>query len=198
MLFGRPRRYAWGSQTYDANDLPDSYIMDYAEGFNVFIRADRIEEVRFGRVDLGYAFRDTVRIGSTLDDVLKVLGPPAETVTGEKIGWQDGVLYRDVEGMRSRGYCTCRPGDSRVPRGRPRSRPVHHSDLSACLRLKHTTRSSTEERRGSLVSAFRSWCVCLCGMTHGCRRPHAWRDRMDALLFSIVAPETGLTRFVRQ
>lgn len=103
-LFGRPYRYLWGSEMYDANDLPDSYIMQYSDGFSIFISSDHIAEVRFARVDTGYAFRGAIRIGSSLDEVLKVLGPPTETVTGRKAGWKDGVLYRDIEGMKGRGY----------------------------------------------------------------------------------------------
>lgn len=103
-LFGRPQRYLWGSETYDANDLPNSYIMSYSDGFSIFISTNRIVEVRFARVDVGYAFCGTIRIGSSLDDVLKVLGPPTETVTGQKVGWKDGVLYRDAEGSKGRGY----------------------------------------------------------------------------------------------
>ncbi len=103
-LFGPPRSYAWGSETYGPNDLPGRYIMSYSDAFSVFIMRDRVVEVRFDSVDVGYAFRNAIRIGSTLDDVLKVLGPPTETVTGQKIGWQDGILYRDFDGVKGQGY----------------------------------------------------------------------------------------------
>ncbi|HNY80842.1 MAG: S8 family serine peptidase [Sedimentisphaerales bacterium] len=103
-LFGPPRSYAWDSETYGPNDLPGRYIMSYSDAFNVFIMRDHVVEVRFDSVDVGYAFRNAIRIGSTLDDVLKVLGPPTETVAGQKIGWQDGILYRDIDGVKGQGY----------------------------------------------------------------------------------------------
>lgn len=103
-LFGPPQRYLWGTRTYGPNDLPDRYIMNYSDGFSIYIAFAHIAEIRFQGVDVGYAFRDTIRIGSTVDDVLKVVGPSTETVTGQKVGWQDGVLYRDIEGMKGRGY----------------------------------------------------------------------------------------------
>lgn len=78
--------------------------MSYSDAFNVFIMRDHVVEVRFDSVDVGYAFRNAIRIGSTLDDVLKVLGPPTETVAGQKIGWQDGILYRDIDGVKGQGY----------------------------------------------------------------------------------------------
>ncbi len=103
-LFGSPQSYMWGSQTYGSNDLPSRYLMDYSDAFSVFIMRDRIMEVRFEHVDIGYAFRGAIRIGSTLDDVLNVLGPPAKVVTGQKNEWEDGVLYQNIDGRKGRGY----------------------------------------------------------------------------------------------
>jgi Subtilase family len=103
-LFGLPQRYGWGRQTFDPCDLPDRYIMNYPQAFRIVIMRDRIVEVRFDQVDVGYTFRDTIRTGSTLDDVLKVLGSPTKVVTGQKNEWEEGVLYQDIDGVKGNGY----------------------------------------------------------------------------------------------
>ena len=76
-LFGPPQRYLWGTQTYGPNDLPDRYIMNYSDGFSIYIAFGHIAEIRFQGIDVGYAFRDKIRIGSTLDEVADT-GPVEE------------------------------------------------------------------------------------------------------------------------
>jgi hypothetical protein len=44
-----------------------------------------------------------VHLGSTLDEVLQALGPPSETVVGKPLGFDAGVLYKDIDGTK--GYC---------------------------------------------------------------------------------------------
>jgi len=83
------------------DNLPDRYIMLYPDGFSIFMINRRIKELRFHRP--GYTFRGKLRVGSTLEEVLKVLGPPTETVSGRKNTFKDGVLYKDIDGRK--GHC---------------------------------------------------------------------------------------------
>ena len=81
-LFGEPAWYRLrGNQTFAEDKLPNFYIMFYSRVFSVFIGVGPIQELRFeDRSD--YAFHGTLRVGSTLDEALKVMGPPDRTVEG--------------------------------------------------------------------------------------------------------------------
>jgi hypothetical protein len=98
-LFGEPSRYGWGDQTFQPDALPDRYIMSYPCGFCVFMMGDRIMEIRHERHRGGspYVYRGTLRIGSTMEEAVALLGEPTETVTGQN-EFQDGVLYRGADG----------------------------------------------------------------------------------------------------
>ena len=95
-LFGKPASYIWGNQTFAEDKLPNFYIMFYSRVFSVFMSMGQIQELRFeDRSD--YAFHGTLRVGSTLDEALKVMGPSDRTVEGGTIGFEDGVLYKDAQ-----------------------------------------------------------------------------------------------------
>ncbi len=98
-IFGEPINYVWGSQIFKPDALPDRYIMNYPCGFCVFITGDRIMEIRHERHRGGspYVYRGTLRIGSTMDEAVALLGEPTETVTGPN-EFKDGVLYRADNG----------------------------------------------------------------------------------------------------
>jgi hypothetical protein len=115
-IFGKPLSYRRGSQTLEEDNLPDDYSMVYPEGFGVIILDGHIEELRFQKP--GYVFGDSITVGSTLQEVLKVLGSLAKTMEaekfrlekgffytteGDKIEPADGVLYKDIGGRK--GFC---------------------------------------------------------------------------------------------
>lgn len=50
-----------------------------------------------------YVHQGKLRIGDSLDDALKVMGAPKETVASKTLNFEDGVLYRDIDGRK--GYC---------------------------------------------------------------------------------------------
>jgi hypothetical protein len=102
-IFGEPGRYVWGNETFRPDALPDNYIMAYPCSFNVWLQKGRIMEIRHGRAS-EYAYRGKLRIGSTLQEALDLLGAPVETVTGQKNEFKDGVLYWDVDGNEGQGY----------------------------------------------------------------------------------------------
>ena len=115
-IFGKPLSYQRGRQTLKEDNLPESYAMVYPEGFGIIILDGHIEELRFQKP--GYVFRDSITVGSTLEEALKVLGSLTKTIEsekyrlvrgifytaeGDKIEPMDGVLYKDIEGRK--GYC---------------------------------------------------------------------------------------------
>jgi hypothetical protein len=113
MIFGEPSRYVWGNQTFTLDALPDNYIMSYPCSFNVWLQKGRIMEIRHERGS-EYAYRGKLRIGSTIQEALDLLGAPAETVTGQKNEFKDGVLYRDIDGNEGQGYYHRSDQDVRV------------------------------------------------------------------------------------
>ncbi|MHC4755349.1 MAG: S8 family serine peptidase [Planctomycetota bacterium] len=101
-IFGEPLSYNWNKQTFKKENLPEIYLMRYPGDFLVFIAKHRVMELRFEKPG-PYRFRDTITVGSTLEEVLQVLGPPVKTVEGQEIGRENGVLYKDINGRE--GWC---------------------------------------------------------------------------------------------
>jgi beta-lactamase regulating signal transducer with metallopeptidase domain len=101
-IFGQPEDYVWGDETYEPDDLPTTYIMRYPCGFRVYMSGGQIVEIRHERASK-YVYRGKLRVGSTLDEALAVLGPPEETVSGEENEYKDRVLYKDIDGKK--GHC---------------------------------------------------------------------------------------------
>jgi len=100
-IFGEPTKYVWGNQTFTKDNLPSNYIAFYPSGFSVYISGGQIRELR--HTQPGYVFRGKLQVGSSLDEVLEVIGQPTETVQGQPNQFKDGVLYKDIDGKN--GYC---------------------------------------------------------------------------------------------
>lgn len=112
-IFGEPVEYVWGRQIIDRANIPtERYCIKYPDDFHIFMRWDTIVELRFESPAADYIFHNKIRVGSSLDEVLEVVGQPAETVEGKPIGWADGVLYKDIDGRK--GYCYYHRSDRNV------------------------------------------------------------------------------------
>ena len=109
-VFGDPIQYVWGEKTFTPDALPENYIMGYPCDFSVWLKNDRIMEIRHGRGSQ-YAYGGTLRIGATVEDALELLGPPDETVRG-KNEYKNKVLYRDIDGRK--GHCYYHRADQNV------------------------------------------------------------------------------------
>lgn len=110
--FGEPAQYLWGSKEFQRGQLPERYIMIYPASFSIFMRDGQIVELRFNQP--GYRFEDKLQVESSLDEVFKVLGPPAETVTGKKCEFKNRVLYQDIDGQPGYGYYACQDRNLRM------------------------------------------------------------------------------------
>lgn len=102
-IFGEPMKYSWGNKTFTKDNLPSTYIVDYPNGFRVVMSRGKISELRFEEPGAEYVFKGELRVGSSLDDVLEVIGQPTETVQGQPNQFKDGVLYKDIDDRK--GYC---------------------------------------------------------------------------------------------
>jgi serine protease AprX len=103
-IFGEPTRYFHGGETFTKDNLPQAYIAQYPNEFSVVMASDRVEELRFESQAAGYVFRDKIRVGSLLNEALKVIGQPKKTVVGKPNEYEDGVLYKDIGGEKGSCY----------------------------------------------------------------------------------------------
>jgi hypothetical protein len=110
-LFGEPLKYVWGDETFNRDDLPDNFILCYPCDFNVWIKSNKIMEIRHEHGSK-YVYKNKLSIGSALEDALELLGQPDEIVRGEKNGFKDKVLYRDIQGRK--GHCYYHRSDQNV------------------------------------------------------------------------------------
>ena len=110
-IFGKPAQYVWSKETFTEDNLPRQYILLYPSGFFIYMRDNQIVEIRH-ESGSHYVFRDKIRFGSTLDEVFEVIGHPEKIVEGEKIGWVENVLYKDIDGRK--GYCYYHHPDQNV------------------------------------------------------------------------------------
>jgi subtilisin family serine protease len=104
-IFGEPTKYLWRQKTFTKANLPSTYIAAYPNGFNVVVSNGRVGELRFESPAAGYVYRDKLTLGSSLDEVLKVVGQPTETLEGQALPGmaKDSVLYKDINSRK--GYC---------------------------------------------------------------------------------------------
>jgi subtilisin family serine protease len=103
-IFGKPIKYLWGQQTFTKDTLPSTYIAKYPNQFQVVMSNGNIHEIRFEGPESGYVLQEKLRVGSSLEEVLSVVGQPTETIEGKANKWKDGVLYKDIDGNKGRCY----------------------------------------------------------------------------------------------
>jgi hypothetical protein len=101
--FGEPIKYVWGDDEFSRQRLPERFIAIYLKSFHAVVVSGQVQELRHEGDD-GYAFAGRLKVGATLDEALAVLGQPAKTVSGQKIDWQDDVLYKNADGRPGVGY----------------------------------------------------------------------------------------------
>jgi hypothetical protein len=103
---GEPERYFWGDKTFEKNSLPETYILQYPGGVMAAVDNGRVMELRSEQPGPGFAYRGKLRLGSSLDEVLEVIGQPTETVVGKPMdsATAAGVLYKDIDGTKGISY----------------------------------------------------------------------------------------------
>jgi RNA polymerase sigma factor (sigma-70 family) len=110
-VLGEPKRYWTGGKTLNKKKLPDSYLVSYPNGIQAALWRGKVYEVECVAPGPGFSYRNRLRIGSTLDEVVSELGPPTETIAGHtakdfaefRLSGFGGVLYTDIGGQE--GHC---------------------------------------------------------------------------------------------
>ncbi|RPI75216.1 MAG: hypothetical protein EHM45_15465, partial [Desulfobacteraceae bacterium] len=111
-VFGEPLKYMWGDQEFPKNNLPENYCAIYPQDFMIWMSRGRAYEVRFHSDALEYEwpYNSTgiwggpIKVGSSLEDVIYMVGQPIETVVGQACDYRDKVLYKDIDGQTGRCY----------------------------------------------------------------------------------------------
>ena len=102
-VLGKPARYFWDNRTLDKSHLPETYLMIYPQSVMVAVSRGMVMELRSEGEGRGFIWHG-LRLGTSLDEALQILGPPTDTVVGKQpVDYFDGVLYKDMEGKK--GYC---------------------------------------------------------------------------------------------
>ena len=110
-IFGKPLKYIWGKETFTDDNLPKRYILYYPSQFRVFMSNNKIVEIRH-ESGFNYVFSGKLRFGSSLDEVFEVVGHPEKIVQGEENKFENGVLYKDIDGRK--GHCYYARSDQNV------------------------------------------------------------------------------------
>ena len=104
-VLGKPLSYRFKNEVFEEDNLPETYVMTYPGYFMVSIHKNQIRS--WGSEEIpGYVFSGLIQIGSTLDEVLKVIGPPEKIIEGFRLGakkFEDNILYKNMNGRK--GYC---------------------------------------------------------------------------------------------
>ena len=104
-VFGEPEKYVWDKKTFAKGNLPSVYIAAYySGGLHILMGSGKIHELRFQGPRTRYVYKGKLRVGSSLDEVLNVVGRPTETIEGAPSKWTDGVLYKDIDGRKGSCY----------------------------------------------------------------------------------------------
>ena len=88
-LFGESVSYVLGTEHLDATDLPSRFAMIYPGNVQVIVSDDRVQRVTI--VTPGYLFRDAIEVGTSREEVFRVLGPPRRTI--------DNADYADINNV---------------------------------------------------------------------------------------------------
>jgi len=101
-VFGKPLKYVWGQESFEKNNLPETYIADYPDGFSVVVSENAVVELR--HYQPGYAFQGKLQVGDSLEKAVEVLGEPEKTVENQPNKFENGVLYKDINGRKGDCY----------------------------------------------------------------------------------------------
>ncbi len=104
-VLGEPIKYIWSGKTFTKDTLPSTYIAAYPNNFDIVLSNGKIAELRFKGPKAGYVYQGKLKVGSSLDEVLEVVGQPIETIEGQRMPKlaKDNVLYKNIGGRK--GYC---------------------------------------------------------------------------------------------
>ncbi len=102
-IFGEPTKYIWGSQILDKDNLPSRYVIVYPNDFHILISNNQVIELRHEGPGTGYVWHGKLRVGDSLEQALGVISKPTTIIEDQENQFEDGVLYKDINGRK--GHC---------------------------------------------------------------------------------------------
>ena len=106
-VFGEPDCYYANNKSLPGDtaskDLPNRFSVVYGDNLQVQMVDGGKKVVELTCTQPGYFFAGKIQVGSSLDEVIEVVGRPQETVKGGKLEFKDGVLYKNVEIGKAKG-----------------------------------------------------------------------------------------------
>lgn len=111
-VMGEPKKYWGNGRTYHKNHLPDRFLVSYPGGVQAATLKGKVFEVEGVSPGPGFSYHG-LHLGSTLDDVLRVVGPPTKTISGHpatktfmpyNLSGFGGVLYTEIGGDKGKSY----------------------------------------------------------------------------------------------
>ncbi len=105
-LFGEPFSYVLGNERLDAGSLPNHFAMIYPGNIQVIVSDDRVQRITI--MTPGYRFRDTIQVGTSMEEVFNVLGPPRKTIYGADYSnirdvTEDNILFDKLGAVTGKG-----------------------------------------------------------------------------------------------
>lgn len=91
-LMGEPKGYIWGEETFNVDDLPSYYIMDYGNGNMACIYNGILSETRV-HYPGDFTEFNGIRLGDTIEDVIEKIGKPNRIAEGEELNFEENVLF---------------------------------------------------------------------------------------------------------
>ncbi|MBN2588355.1 MAG: hypothetical protein JXA96_00715 [Sedimentisphaerales bacterium] len=114
-VLGEPWAYRFRGENYFKKDnLPAAYTMSYPGGFIVNIYKNQVMQWGCqqapGNEIPGYTLKDSIQIGTSLEDIFKKLGYPSKVVEGfgtedNKIMYEDNTIYANMNINERKGFC---------------------------------------------------------------------------------------------
>jgi serine protease AprX len=101
---GEPEQYLWGEKIFKKDNLPATYVARYPKGLSVLISGGEVAELRAEEPGPGFTWHGILRLGSSMEEALKVLPLPSKTVIGEPLGFDANVFYKDIDGRKGSCY----------------------------------------------------------------------------------------------
>ena len=99
---GQPVSYVLGREHFDADNLPSRFVMIYPGNVQVIVSDDRV--LRITILTPGYLFREAIQVGTSVETVFKVLGPPRKTFDNADYSdinrvTEDNILFDRIDGV---------------------------------------------------------------------------------------------------
>jgi len=104
---GQPVSYVLGKEHFDADNLPSRFAMIYPGNVQVIVSDDRVQRITI--LNPGYLFRETIQVGTSTEEVFRVLGAPRKRIKDADYAdirgvAEDNVLFDGLNGVAGNSF----------------------------------------------------------------------------------------------